>query len=286
MVKIFISYAHLDKEYKDQLEKHLAVLKRNGEIAPWTDKMLVGGETWDQSIIDALNDAELIICLVSSDFLSSDYCYEIEMKGALKRHEDREAIVVPIILRPCDWTSTPFAGLQALPMTGRPIKDWGDQDEAFLNVVEGLKKSIHTIRRRRSGEAEHEHTHTQPVAHESADYGGGNGGRGNSGHHYTEHAPAGETGKRSQLRFALMGAAASLVIALVFFIAFNSHSKSSAGVPPIAKDSMSADAQSASAGMGAKGTGCAPSCDSSKMKNGKATVTAAPTKAAQSGGCD
>ncbi len=179
MVKIFISYAHLDKDYKDQLEKHLAVLKRNGEIAPWTDKMLVGGETWDQSIIDALNEAELIICLVSSDFLSSDYCYEIEMKGALKRHENKEAIVVPIILRPCDWTSTPFAGLQALPMTGRPIRDWSDMDEAFMNVVEGLRKSIHTIKNR-NGESTQEQAHAYPL-HEGGGYSANS-----SGHHYSE----------------------------------------------------------------------------------------------------
>jgi len=147
MVRMFVSYAHVDKDYKEQLENHISVLVRNGVVYPWTDEVLMPGEIWSQSISDAINNAQLIILLISSDFLASDYCYNIEMKDALKRHEEKKAIVVPVILRACDWMDTPFSHLQALPALGKPIKDWPDPDAAYMNVVDGLKKSVAMLRK-------------------------------------------------------------------------------------------------------------------------------------------
>jgi len=142
MINIFVSYAHADKELKDELEKHLIIMQRNGLILPWVDNMIIPGQEWDKSISDSMNNADLIVCLISPDFLSSKYCYEIEMQNALQRHEEKKALVIPIILRYCEWMTTPFSSLQALPTLGRPIKDWQDQDHAFYDVIEGLKKTI------------------------------------------------------------------------------------------------------------------------------------------------
>lgn len=144
MVKIFISYAHEDKEFKDELEKHFSVMRRNGEIEPWNDKMIMPGELWDETINTSLDNAQLLIFLISPDFLS-EYCYNIETSKAFKRHNEKSAKIVPIILRYCDWMSTPFAKFQVLPNLGKPVKDFADRDKAFLEVLEGIKKSIRSL---------------------------------------------------------------------------------------------------------------------------------------------
>jgi hypothetical protein len=83
--------------------------------------------------------AQIILLLVSADFLASDYCYDREMQQAMARHTAGDARVIPVILRPTDWHSAPFGRLQALPTDGRPITRWSDQDEAFLDVAIGIR---------------------------------------------------------------------------------------------------------------------------------------------------
>jgi hypothetical protein len=139
MTKIFISYSHNDEFYRQELEKHLSVLKRNGIVDTWTDRKIIAGENWEGKISTELINAKIILLLISPDFLASNYCYDIELKTAIERHNAGEAIVVPIILRHCDWSNTPFASIQGLPENAQPVKDWNDQDKAFLNVVEGIK---------------------------------------------------------------------------------------------------------------------------------------------------
>jgi TIR domain len=95
------------------------------------------------SEIDAhLESADIILLLVSSDFLGSEYCYQLEMQRAVERRETGSATVIPVILRPCDWHTTPFGKLQAAPKDGRPIIQWPDADEAFLDVVRAIKVAI------------------------------------------------------------------------------------------------------------------------------------------------
>jgi hypothetical protein len=80
----------------------------------------------------------------SPDFIASDYCYDLEMKTALERHE-RDSLVIPIIARPCMWSIAPFAKLKALPQDGKPISSWIDRDAAFLNVAEGIRSAVESI---------------------------------------------------------------------------------------------------------------------------------------------
>src|SRR5437016_4520884 len=141
-LSVFISYAHEDESWRQQLEAHLSLLRREGLVADWHDRQIIPGTDWAQEIDEHLETAAIILLLVSSDFLASDYCYEIEMRRALQRHQHKEARVIPIILRPCDWQSAPFARLQALPRGGKPVVKWDNQDEAFQDIALGLRRVI------------------------------------------------------------------------------------------------------------------------------------------------
>lgn len=142
MATLFFSYAHADEALRDQLEKHLSALRHQGLIETWHDRRIVVGQVIDDEIDARLEAADIILLLVSSDFLSSEYCYKREMKRAIERHERGEAITIPVILRPCDWHDTPFGGLLAAPKDGLPVTKWANTDEAFLDIVSAIKKAV------------------------------------------------------------------------------------------------------------------------------------------------
>jgi hypothetical protein len=133
---------------RKKLEKHLISLQRQGFIAGWHDRLINAGTQWEHEIDAHLNEAHIILLLISGSFLASTYCYSIEMKRALERHEAGEARVIPVILRPVYWQDTPFSRLQVLPTNSKPIASshWRNQDEAFTNVVEGIKKVVTELR--------------------------------------------------------------------------------------------------------------------------------------------
>ncbi len=108
----------------------------------WHDRGIGAGDEWKAQIDDHLRSAHIILLLISSDFLTSDYCYDIEMKLALERHDRGEAVVVPIILRDVDWSGSKFSHLQALPKDAKPISSWQNIDEAFADVARGIRKLI------------------------------------------------------------------------------------------------------------------------------------------------
>lgn len=141
-IEIFYSYAHEDEQLRDQLEKHLKLLQRQGVISGWHDRQIGAGEEWAGLIDEHLDSAGVILLLISADFLASDYCYDIEMTRALERHQRREARVIPVILRPCDWQKSPFGKLQALPKDAKPVTSWADRDEAFLSVAQGIRQVV------------------------------------------------------------------------------------------------------------------------------------------------
>lgn len=142
MATLFFSYSHVDENLRDQLEIHLAGLRRQGLISSWHDRRITAGEDFGQAIDQHINTADVILLLVSSDFIASDYCYEREMMRALDRQECGDARVIPVILRPCDWHGLPFGNLLATPKDGRPITKWPNIDEAFQNVVSAIKAAL------------------------------------------------------------------------------------------------------------------------------------------------
>lgn len=143
-LEVFISYSHQDDELRKKLDTHLSGLKREGNIVAWHDRAIEAGEEWETQIKGHLESAQIILLLVSPDFIASNYCYDIEMQRAMDRHNEGTARVIPIILRPCDWKRSPFSKLQSLPKEGLPITRWDDQDEAFLDVVNGIRRAVET----------------------------------------------------------------------------------------------------------------------------------------------
>lgn len=150
-LQLFFSYSHKDESLRDELAKHLTILERQGAIASWHDRKILPGEEWDYQINENLNSADIILLLVSSDFLFSNYCWDVELKKAIERHQARETCVIPIILRSVDWSGAPFAKLQALPKNGEPVvsKYWHSQDEAFTDVAKGIRLVAEKIKRER-----------------------------------------------------------------------------------------------------------------------------------------
>ena len=141
-VVAFVSYSRRDERHRARLEVGLATLRRQGLIADWYDRKIGAGTEWAGEIDARLNAARLILLLVSADFLASDYARDKEMARAMDRHDAGEARVIPIILRPCDWHSAAFGRLQALPRDGKPVTRWADRDEAWLDVVDGIRTAL------------------------------------------------------------------------------------------------------------------------------------------------
>ncbi|WP_437311456.1 TIR domain-containing protein [Sorangium sp. So ce388] len=147
-IRLFFSYSHRDEALRDELETHLALLKREGLLQSWHDRRIGAGDEWASQIDTNLDEAEVILLLVSADFLASDYCFDKEMKRALARHDAGQARVIPVVLRKADWRSAPFARLLALPKDGRPVTLWQDRDEAWTDVALGIRRAIETLRGR------------------------------------------------------------------------------------------------------------------------------------------
>jgi hypothetical protein len=149
-IEIFYCYSSEDEEIQLELVKHLASLRRQGTIKDWYFRKISAGTEWEKKIDDHLNKAKIILLLVSNSFIASDYCWDIEMKRAIERHESGTARVIPIILRPADWTGTPFHKLQALPKDAKPVTSWANRDDAFVDIAKGIRLVCEEIQEARS----------------------------------------------------------------------------------------------------------------------------------------
>jgi hypothetical protein len=149
-ISAFISYSHLDKEFLTALHEHSAALRRQNLLEAWTDREIDAGGVLDDEIADAMNDANLFLLLVSSSFINSDYCYEKEFKKALEKYKLGKALIVPIIVRPCDWEIPELRQFKALPEDGKAVhsKHWHSMDEAFANIVSGLRSMLEKRRKK------------------------------------------------------------------------------------------------------------------------------------------
>jgi two-component system, OmpR family, response regulator MprA len=146
-IKVFYSYAQEDEKLRKKLEKQLILLRRQEYITDWHDRMISPGTDRIKEIDNYLRAAQIILLLVSPDFIASDYCYSIEVDQAMKNHQSGGARVIPVILRPVNWHQTPFGKLQALPPDGKPItgRSWHNQDEAFFTIAEGIRKAVEEL---------------------------------------------------------------------------------------------------------------------------------------------
>jgi hypothetical protein len=146
-VTIFCGYARKDRKWLNRIKSHLSLQQRQGIIEVWDDGHISPGTDWEMEIKEHLNTAQIILLLVSSDFMASSYCYDVEMQRALERHERGQARVIPIILRSVDWQGAPFGKLQALPTDGKPVTgpSWHDLDTALCDVASGIREVVEQL---------------------------------------------------------------------------------------------------------------------------------------------
>lgn len=135
---LFISYSRKDERFRKELDTHLIALKRNGAVSVWSDRCIPVGARWEEQIDEHLVSADIVLFLLSPDFMASDYCYEKEVSVALERHSERETVLFPIIVRPVSLENSVFSGIQALPRTGKPIVKWANRDEAWVHICREL----------------------------------------------------------------------------------------------------------------------------------------------------
>ena len=149
-VKLFVSYAHKDEKYKEDLEEHLSPLTRNKLIESWNDRKIMPGTDWKGEIDNNLLNSDIILFLVSSSFINSDYSQEIEVKTAVEQHNSGQSILIPIVVRACHWKGMSFANFQGLPKDALAVKSWQDEDEAWLDVVKGIEKVANEITQKKT----------------------------------------------------------------------------------------------------------------------------------------
>ena len=141
MTRLFFSYSHRDEELRNELETHLAGLRRQGVIEAWHDRRIVAGSDVHDEISEHLENADIILLLVSPYFIASDYCFDVEMQRAMERHETGAARVIPVILHPSDWHDLPFGRLLATPTDGKPVSKFANQHDAFLDVTKAIRRA-------------------------------------------------------------------------------------------------------------------------------------------------
>lgn len=139
-INLFISYSHKDTDYKNKLLTHLSPISRNKNFDAWHDGQIDAGDDWENKIIGALKEADIILFLISANFIQSEYCYVKEMDIALSRHKKGEAIVIPVLMKNCLWQETPFASIQAVPAS--PIDSFSNEDDAFTEIAEAISKEV------------------------------------------------------------------------------------------------------------------------------------------------
>lgn len=145
-VAIFYSYASQDEQLFRELQKQLALLRQQYGISEWDRSQIKAGTDWHREIDDQLERASIILLLISADFLNSSACYR-EMLRALERERRGDARVIPIILRPVDWTGSLFAHLHCLPANKQPVTQWSNQDAAFKEIASGVRTSVEALLR-------------------------------------------------------------------------------------------------------------------------------------------
>ncbi|HIK43642.1 MAG TPA: AAA-like domain-containing protein, partial [Leptolyngbyaceae cyanobacterium M65_K2018_010] len=155
---LFFSYAHKDEAWRDELAKHLRLLERQGVLSSWHDRQITPGSEWAGQIDQHLEQAQIILLLISADFLASNYCYDIELKRAMERHHQGETVVIPVILRPVDWQGASFSQLQALPKNAKPVTTWENRDEAFTDIAKGIRRVAEGLQ----AQAAHSHSKSTP----------------------------------------------------------------------------------------------------------------------------
>jgi len=147
-VQAFVSYSHCDAEYLKELRSALATLVRLNKLQIWDDREIEAGGEWEKVIFDNMERADIVLCLISPDFINSDFCYKKEFETALEAHKKGEKTVVPIRLRKTDWEGLPLEKIQGAP-TSEWITSSKNKDEAWTQVSEQLRPALARAKQRK-----------------------------------------------------------------------------------------------------------------------------------------
>lgn len=150
---VFLSYARKERRYIDELCIHLAPAEREGLIRTWYDGKIIGGQDWEEKILDELAKADLVICQISPRFLASEFCMRTELKSAIERKKRGEAELIAYVVRVCAWEKVPsLAQFQMLPKDNKKVlREWRDRDRFWHSVAEGIKEAIQELQAKRLG---------------------------------------------------------------------------------------------------------------------------------------
>lgn len=164
--RLFIAYSRKDAKLLDELKMYLKPTIRKYNLKVWDDKEIDAGATWEQEIKNNLNSADIFLFLITANSLASDYFHNKELAHAIERHKKGEVNIIPIIMQPCDWTSSPFAEIQVLPQDGKPVfsSDWKYPPEAYSNIVNGIKKVLKQREVKRNNQLQEEKQKQQEIA--------------------------------------------------------------------------------------------------------------------------
>ncbi len=163
MTTLVFSYSHADEALLNELQKHLSPLKRMGKITTWHDRRIVPGQEFERQIDLYFSQADIILLLISSDFINSDYCYQVEMANALERHNRGEAVVIPVILRDCAWHQLPFGSIMAATIDGKPITRFSSHDEGYVQVVDAVSRAIANLEAKKPQQSVHAAASMNPM---------------------------------------------------------------------------------------------------------------------------
>ena len=143
--RVFVSYARVDEPYRRRLEVHLAQLRRDGLVEVWSDQAVKAGSDWERDIQHRLTTADIVILLVTPDFVASHYCFDKELPEALRRHEEEGVRILPVHVKTVDLANLPFGKFQGLPADLRPIVAWRRADDAWSQVARWVRRAAEEI---------------------------------------------------------------------------------------------------------------------------------------------
>lgn len=146
--RIFVSYARVDEPHRLRLAVHLAPLVREGLVDVWCDQAVAAGSDWERDIQHELATADIVMLLVTPDFVASDYCFERELPEVLRRNEEDGLCVLPVLVKSVDLVNLPIGRFQGLPTDLWPISAWRDADEAWLRVARDVRNAAEELARR------------------------------------------------------------------------------------------------------------------------------------------
>ena len=141
--RLLYLHAQQDQAFCQALENHLSSLGQEGLLQDWGEGALLGGDEIAAQLQAELARADVVVILLSADFLAAEHS-QAQIDLVLAEREKRPLIIVPIVVRAVDWLRSRLGRFYALPRNGKPVASWDRADDAWFDVVEGLRRLIRT----------------------------------------------------------------------------------------------------------------------------------------------